>query len=145
MKLGTRKDHKSFCLTEGWDEARNARGTRGSHHIVYTLTLPDGDILRTRISHPPNRDTYGASLWAHILRDQLGVSNDEFWACVDDRRLPDRGVPAVPLASLPAQLAYQLIHTVGLPEAVVQGLSRDEAVARLSAFWSPQSGTDNES
>jgi hypothetical protein len=81
----TRKDHQNYCLNEGWTQIRNARGKSG-HHVTFELTLPDGRVLRTRISHPPNRQTYGPSMWAHILRDQLHVSEDEFWACVRERR-----------------------------------------------------------
>lgn len=67
----TRADHDAFCRLEGWTPVRDALGRTGTHHITYELRLPDGQVLRTRVSHPPNRQTYGARLWAHILRDQL--------------------------------------------------------------------------
>lgn len=43
---------------------------------------PDGRVLRTRVSHPVDRTDYGKSLWSHILRDQLEVSEAQFWECV---------------------------------------------------------------
>lgn len=61
--------------------------------MTYELTLHDGRVLRTRISHPVDRTVYGAAMWAHILRDQLDVEEAEFWACVLDGTLPDRGAP----------------------------------------------------
>ena len=80
----TRQDHERFCATEGWTLVRD---------VTYELGLPDGGVLRTRISHPPDRSAYGPSLWSHVLRDQLDVSEQEFWACVRDGTRPARGVP----------------------------------------------------
>ena len=136
VKLDTRQDHEVFITTEGWDKVRNARSKKGSHHATYELVTPTGEILRTRISHPPDRTTYGVELWSHILRDQLKVTGDEFWNCVENKVLPDRGSPPQSAAALPAQIVYQLIHTVGVPEADVAKLSREEAVIRLNDYWS---------
>jgi hypothetical protein len=130
----TRADHQRFCETEGWTQVRNAVGRTG-HHVTYELVLPDGSILRTRISHPPDRSNYGRSLWAHILRDQIGVDEAAFWACVKDGTRPERGGPAQPRESLPAGLVTVLLHQVGLPEAEVARLTRDEAIARVNEFW----------
>ncbi|MER6561515.1 cytotoxic translational repressor of toxin-antitoxin stability system [Streptomyces sp. NPDC001027] len=99
------------------------------------MTLHDGRILRTRISHPVDRSVYGAALWGHILRDQLVVTDGEFWDCVIDGKLPDRGVPSTPRESLPADLVYLLIHRVGLPEETVSALTKEDAVARLQRHW----------
>jgi hypothetical protein len=136
VKRGTRQDHEAFVTIEGWEEVRNARGRKGSHHATYELLTPAGEILRTRIGHPPDRATYGAVLWSHILRDQLEVTSDEFWNCVDNKAPPGRGAPPQPTAALPAQIVYQLIHTVGVPEATIAQMSREEALARLNDYWS---------
>ncbi|MEW1718608.1 cytotoxic translational repressor of toxin-antitoxin stability system [Streptomyces sp. NPDC093109] len=130
-----RERHERFCRIEQWERVRDARGRTGTHHVTYELTLYDGRILRTRISHPVDRTVYGAAIWGHILRDQLDVSEGEFWDCVVDGLLPDRGVPPVPKESLPADLVYLLIHRVGLAEATVAGLAKEEAVARLHQYW----------
>jgi hypothetical protein len=130
----TRKDHQGFCLIEGWTQVRNARG-KGGHHVTFELTLPDGRVLRTRISHPPNRQAYGPSMWAHILRDQLHVSEEEFWACVREKKVPQRarGEPTTP--SIPAGVVAQLLsHGVG--ESEVRLMSRSEAIERLNLIWS---------
>jgi len=88
--------HDAFCKIEGWEQVRDAQGRTGTHHVIYELQLHDGRILRTRVSHPVNRDTYGASLWSHILPDQLEVDQATFWACVQEGKKPDRGAPEPP-------------------------------------------------
>ena len=132
----TRSDHEIFCVTEGWEPVRDSRGRTGTHHLTYELHLHDGRILRTRISHPPDRTTYGKSLWSHILRDQLDVTEAEFWACVQDKVIPDRGKPTVPPEALPADLVHLLITRVGLSEAEIAAMTKADAIARMQAYWS---------
>lgn len=117
---------------------RSARG-KGTHHLTYELALADGRILRTRVSHPPGRESYGADIWRHILRDQLDVTDEEFWACVGNGVKPRRGVPETPAEALPLDLVYQLITKVGLAESEVMNMTKDEAVARLNKFWTEHS------
>jgi len=131
----TREHHDRFCCVEGWERVRDARGRTGTHHVTYEFYLVDGRVLRTRVSHPVDRSTYGASMWRHILRDQLEVAEGEFWACVLDGTLPDRGVPQPPAESLPAELVHLLINRVGLAEDVVAKMDKGEAVARLQRYW----------
>lgn len=131
----TRQDHEKFCEVEGWARVRDARGRTGTHHVTYELHLPDGRILRTRISHPPDRSVYGAGLWGHILRDQLNITEAEFWACVREGKAPQRGVPEVPREALPADLVHLLLNRVGLPESDVVAMSKAEAIERLNRHW----------
>lgn len=130
-----RRDHEQFCHTEGWDRVRDARGRTGTHHVTYRLALKDGRILRTRISHPVDRSEYGPSIWKHVLRDQLQVSDAEFWGCVRDGTVPERGVPRPATPALPVDLVHLLINRVGVGEAEVAAMTRDEAVARLQRHW----------
>ncbi|MGW3040458.1 cytotoxic translational repressor of toxin-antitoxin stability system [Kitasatospora sp. NPDC001159] len=131
----TRERHEQFCKVEGWDRVRDARGRTGTHHVTYELGLYDGRILRTRVSHPVDRTVYGASMWAHILRDQLDVAEDEFWPCVLDGTLPDRGAPEPPREALPADLVHMLINRVGLAEDEIAKMDRAGAIARIQQFW----------
>jgi hypothetical protein len=133
-----RRRHDSFCHIEGWKRVRDARGRTGTHHVTYELTLHDGRVLRTRISHPVDRTVYGAAIWAHILRDQLDVTEDGFWTCVLDGTLPDRGAPETPKETLPADLVFLLIHRAGLAEEEVATLTKEEAVARLQRYWTEE-------
>ena len=135
----TRADHERFCQLEGWQRVRDAKGRTGTHHVTYELALWDGQVLRTRISHPPDRTTYGPAIWNHILRDQLKVGQDAFWACVQDGTRPDRGAPAPPPQALPADLVHLLLTRVGLTEDEVRRLSKPEAIARLQQHWTQDS------
>ncbi len=133
----TRADHQSFCVTEGWTEVRGVTGKRGSHHLTYELTLADDRILRTRISHPPSaRQTYGPSLWQHILRDQLDVTEAGFWECVNNGNPPQRSVPPPPRRGIPVDLYRLLTGKAGLPETQVRAMTREEAIAAAKAYWS---------
>lgn len=135
----TRQHHQSFCENEGWEQVRNARGkTSGHHAATYEFRLHDGRILRTRISHPPDGSTYGASIWSHILRDQLDVDEETFWACARDGVKPGRGAPPEPEAGIPAEVMHLLINRVGLSGAEITGMTRAEAIARLNRFWTEQ-------
>lgn len=127
----TRDDHATFVRTEGW------RSVASTHHDTYELELPDGRVLRTRISRPPDRTTYGPSLWAHVLRDQLDVTEQEFWDCVHDGVVPDRGAPDPPdpTATIPAEVVHLLVERVGLTRQEVALLGRDGAIARLNEYW----------
>jgi hypothetical protein len=134
----TRDDHERFCSVERWIRVRNARGKPVRHHETYELNLPDGRILRTRISRPVDRTTYGPAMFRHILTEQLNVTETEFWTCVRDRKPPRRGQPAgqPPEHSLPASLVHQLLHEVRLPEDEVAKMTRDEAIAQMQQHWS---------
>jgi hypothetical protein len=132
----TRSDHRAFCDNEGWGLVRDARGgTSGHHALTYELRLHDGRILRTRISHPPDGSTYGANIWSHILRDQLDVAEETFWACARDGVKPDRGEPEAPAETLPADLAHLLVTRLHLSNAEIALMSRDEAFARMQEYW----------
>ena len=117
---------------EGWTRVIGARDRAVLHHATFTVPTPQGDILRTRISHPIGRETYAPSMWAHILRDQLHISADEFWACVLDGILPDRGAPNVPDAALPLPLVARLVRELGLSRAEIARLSVEDATALLA-------------
>lgn len=127
--------HDQFCRDEGWTVVRNATGKKNVHHITYELALADGTVLRTRISRPPDRSNYGASMWAHILRDQLAVDEASFWACVNDGVAPDRGGAKERADTIPLEVVQLLLNRVGMSETEVGKLSRAEAIARLNQFW----------
>jgi hypothetical protein len=124
----TRSDHRSFCVTEGWTY-------NGYDHEFYHLTLHDGRILYTKISRPVGRETYGQDLWHQILRTQLQVTEEEFWVCVHDGTVPDRGEPEPPKEALPADLVHQLRTKVRLSDDEISQLTKAEAVERMQEFW----------
>lgn len=138
---GTRRDHDRFCRREGWSEVRDARGGAVGHHTTYELSVPDGRVPRTRVSRSANHQTYGPSLWRTILREQLEVTEDGFWECVDNHRAPDRGqeTTAVPAAALPAELVHQLLRA-GVPAEEIAAMTLAEAGAAMVEHWSRPQG-----
>ena len=136
-RAATRREHVRFCEVEGWRRVTSARESANKHHLTFELPLNDSRILRTRISRPPNNETYGKALWSHILRDQLCVTLNEFWSCVDDDNVPVRStaIPVPPSAALPAGLAHQLVHILLLSSAEVAKLSLAEALDLMNDHW----------
>lgn len=134
-----RDSHRRFCQAEGWTEVTSATGGRVRHHETFELSLDDGSILRTRISRPVDRTTYAPSMWAHILRDQLQVTAETFWACVSDGILPARSAPAAPNPrALPLHVLNELVTRVGMtPEAAV-ALTLPEATEAIAEHWRRQ-------
>lgn len=134
-RAATRDDHRHFCKIEGWRLVRSATGKRSTHHETYELELPSGDILRTRISRPPDRTVYGSGLWSHILRDQLQVSAEDFWQCVNDGIVPPRSQPAETQHSIPTEVLYLLKERVGLQDDQLAELTTEAAIERLQQYW----------
>jgi hypothetical protein len=125
----TRRDHQRFCEIEGWE-------LKPGDHEFYYLALHDGSVLYTKISRPVGRQGYGHDIWhRQILGQQLQVSESEFWACVQEGVLPDRGAPATPVEALPVDLVWQLRSKVGLSDAEIFALTRAEAIERMRQHW----------
>jgi hypothetical protein len=127
--LATFGDLKTFVERDGWTEEPNlARGKRRvGDHWRYRKERPDGTILRTKVSHAV-RDEIGSDLFHHILRDQLGVDEERFWAVV--RGLPIDRAPAEPNpVTTPGWLVQRLMLTVGLSEEAVRAMAPEEAHA----------------
>lgn len=136
-RAGSRRDHQRFCEIERWQEVQNSRGKPTQHHITYELLLGDGSILRTRISRPANSEAYGKGMWSHILDDQLHVIEAEFWECVDNKNPPQRTSHTERSDSilLPAQLAYQLVHSLKLTNEQIASLTLEGAMKLLTEHW----------
>ena len=143
--MATFRDLRSFLERAGWvEEPSLARGRRRTgDHRRYRMELPDGDVLRTKVSHALG-DEIGVDLFKHILRDQLRVDEARFWATV--RGEVAREIDAPPPASdtIPAWLVHRLLFTVGLPEAEVRVLTAEQALERWEVFLAapkPPGGT----
>jgi hypothetical protein len=132
----TREHHDRFCETEEWVLVRGASGKPVTHHRTYELTLWDGRILRTRISRPVDRSEYAASMWSHILRTQLEVVHDVFWACVLEGVRPDRGEPQPlpPRRSVPLYLRDAL-RDQGVSDDDILGLDAAGAAELLARMY----------
>jgi hypothetical protein len=76
-------------------------------------------------------------MWAHLLRDQLAVGEDEFWSCVRQKKVPQRGRREPTTPSIPAGVVAQLLSH-GVEESDVQLMNRAEAIERLNLIWSQE-------
>ena len=140
-----RERHDDFCVLERWELVHGSTGKPVRHHRTYELVIPSGEILRTRISKPIDRTTYSASMWSAILRDQLKVTADEFWDCVQNKVLPDRGgaVREPNPKALPLRLLNELIERVGMtPEDAIQ-LTLEDALQRMNDYWTGVADSDS--
>jgi hypothetical protein len=105
---------------------------RTGDHWRYRKDLPDGRVLRTKVSHAV-RDDIGSDLFRHILWDQLSVTEDEFWAVVRGQATaPKAGGPAP--RTIPGWLVQRLLLTVGLTEAAIAALTPEEAQAAWDEY-----------
>lgn len=129
----TTEDHDDFCVHEKWTLARGAAGKPVAHHRTYELKLWDGRILRTRISRPVDRTDYSASMWSHILREQLEVTADVFWRCARGGIVPDRGAPETPRVrtAVPLHL-FRELRRLGLAEDEILELDAAGAAQRYA-------------
>ena len=129
----TREDHDDFCVAEKWQLVRGASGQPVRHHRTYELALWDGQILRTRISRPVDKSTYSAGMWTHNLRTQLAVDAEAFWACLRDKKLPDRGTPETVTQKEPLPLyLVRALNELGVDESESLALTAAEAAQLLS-------------
>jgi hypothetical protein len=63
------------------------------------------------------------------------VDESEFWACVNDGLVPDRGDSPRPRASIPSEIVYQLVVRFHVPEEEVARMTKAAAIARLQQLW----------
>jgi hypothetical protein len=131
--------HRKFVETEGWERKGTSRGSgKTGDHYRYNLCLATGDVLTTRVSHGSGQIN-DPKLIAAIYRDQLAVSEESFWRCVEDGVLPPRPEPpsAAPEGeALDAKLVRNLIRRVGLSEAEIATFTKAEAVRRWEKYLS---------
>ena len=137
--------HRKFVETEGWEKKGTARGaSKTGDHYRYELVLTTGDVLTTRVSDGPGQMN-DPRLVAAILRDQLAVTEDDFWRCVEKGELPPRPQASPGTATreaLDAKLVRNLIRKVGLTEADIAKLTKAEAVRRWQEHLSKDIGGD---
>jgi hypothetical protein len=126
--MATFRDLKAFVERDGWTEVPSlARGRRRTgDHWRYRKDLPDGRVLRTKVSHDLKAEI-GPSMFGHIARDQLETTVEQFWDVVHGRVQPGPDTPPSDIRPVPGWLVLRLIHTVGLPEVEVRRMTGGEA------------------
>jgi hypothetical protein len=84
-------------------------------------------------------------LWSHILKHQLEVTQQEFWACVHEGTLPDRGFAPLeaPEQSLPLYLLRELMK-LGVSEQEALALTPAEAEQKRAELYLSNKAHDGE-
>lgn len=134
--MPTFRDLKTYLERDGgWEEVPNlARGRRRvGDHWRYRKTLPDGTVLRTKVSHALD-DEIGPDLFSHILRDQLRTTMEHFRDVLAGHAADEEAASADRPEPFPGWLITRLLYTVGVPEAEVRQMTADEARARWEAY-----------
>ena len=144
MRLPTFQELFHFVQVEGWeDKDKKSEKKKGDHHR-YVFTIPTGGRLYTRNS-PGKGQIYNSDLFQHILRDQLGISKDQFWAAVDHGIKPVRQSPTSMQISgaLDAKLVRNLITKVKVSPIELESMTKQQAIT-LWQEWlisnNPQEG-----
>ena len=142
MDVFTYGDHRAFVAAEGWQKAGERAG-----HVNYLLPVnPPAAVLYTGISHGANSTEYFTpDIRSVIVHQQLRVTQAEFWACVNEGKLPERrgdgysvGLRGREDAPPPPQnpgLLRELEREFGESAADVAGMSDTELRAYLAVLW----------
>ncbi len=114
-----------------------SRGGRSEDHIFFEKILPDGRVLQTHISHS-RRGRPSAGRFAAILRGQLEVSREQFWAALQKGEPVDR--PAVleesDLVEHEAWVVAVLARELHMTAERIAALGIDDAKRRVLDHWS---------
>lgn len=68
------KELRRFCERDGWELYKK------TDHYYYRKILPDGSVLRTKVSQGSGQISY--YLWCEILKKQLQTTQEHFNATV---------------------------------------------------------------
>ena len=122
-------DVDAFCKADEWDLV----GVTDHYH--WEKVLPSGETLHTHRSLAVHK-VIRPNVFGVILRNQLKVSRDEFWAEIRSGDPVDRPVALDESApEYPAWVVAGLIR-VGIAEAEIREMSPTEAEALLHQKWS---------
>lgn len=131
-------DVEKFLAADGWRPiSPGERGGRRQRHLFFEKLLPGGRLLQTHISHD-RRKSIGASRFGAVLRDQLEVSREDFWAAIDAGAPVDR--PATldedEVVEHEAWVIRVLAGELHMSPDEIAALGEVEAKERVYAHWS---------
>jgi hypothetical protein len=124
----------AFCAADGWTQCRT------TDHVHWEKVLPDGSVLKTHRSLASNK-VIKPNRFHLILREQLQVSQKQFWEAINTGSPVERPVildDAPP--EYPAWVVWGL-KKYGYTEDDVRKMTPEDAEALLQEKWSePASG-----
>lgn len=131
-------DVERFLAADGWRQiSTGERGGRRQRHLFFEKLLPGGRLLQTHISHD-RRKSIGASRFGAVLRDQLEVSREEFWAAIDAGAPVARPVvlDEDEVVEHDAWVVRVLAGELHMSPDEIAALGEEEAKARVYSHWS---------
>jgi hypothetical protein len=133
VRTPTWDEIERFCRADRWREVRRSK------HVFYEKVLADGTVLRTHRSFAGGK-TMSPGRFKAILRNQLRVSEDDFWAALESGEPVDRpsAPPEADGTMLPAYLVRMLKAELHLTEDEIAALSPEEAKRRVDDHWSQE-------
>lgn len=138
MKTPAWSEVEAFCRIDGWVEVDQGRS---ADHRYFRLVRDDGNVLETRVSHS-SKKTMSPGRWKAILRDQLQVSEEDFWSALRTKKSVER--PSAPPAEgeieqVPAWAAMLLSSRLKMSLEEIAALGRDRAIQLAHETWSKPS------
>jgi hypothetical protein len=135
--------------TPTWDEVREflqhdrwtADRKRSTDHDYFTKTLPDREILITKVSRSSQK-TMSPGRFKPILSDQIRLGEAQFWEVLRTQTPATRPAPAPEPepASLPLWLAREL-ERAGITPTEIERLDESQAEVLVAEIRSRPRGT----
>lgn len=128
MPIPEKKDLRRFCDLDGWEKTE----ATSPDHDRYRKRLPDGTLLRTKVSRGRGPIVRNPGLWAKVWRHQLHLeSEEEFWNALKGRRPAQRSTADAesPQPQMDSWLFEALTLTFGVEETRVRDMKPEEALA----------------
>lgn len=135
MRLPRFRELVRYVQVEDWEDKDKQSGKKTGDHHRYVFTTPTGERLFTKISHGRGQ-IHDRGLFEHILREQLCIEEDQFWAAVDRGVQPTRlcHTPTNPEGALDAKLVRNLLTKVKIAPGQLVGMTHEEAI-KLWQEW----------
>lgn len=130
-------DIEDFLRADEWRKLETGeRGGARSRHVFYEKVLAGGRVLQTHVSHSRQK-TVSAGRFGSILREQLEVSRDEFWRCVQTQTPVDRPVPTDdPVPEHDAWVVAVLVADLHMTADEIGKLSPEQVRRLVEEHWS---------
>lgn len=127
MRPARYDDVRAFCQVDGWTLKANAPGRTTHKHEVWTKALADGTSLRSVSAK--GRGEYSPRMMSWIIKHELRVTEQEFWAAVRDGAAPARpqARPARPQRELLPLSLVRALQAAGHTPGDLRGLTLEEA------------------
>ncbi|MGH2969600.1 MAG: hypothetical protein ACRDK0_11125 [Solirubrobacteraceae bacterium] len=128
-------DIERFCRIDGWQQDTSVGGSR-QRHIRYEKQVTGQAALRTQVSHDRS-STPSPGRWKAILRNQLKITEEQFWEALRSGDPVDRTPPPPPPTPTPVvDWVREGLRRAGLRDEQIDALEDVEAQQELYRLWS---------